>query len=298
MSTRAGRRGDPCNNDGIHVRGGIAPYVSILINNIQIFGGDTDGAPPTFIARTIVTDGMIAFLPSEKIWARCVRYGHDNRFQLPSKIRLIGENGKLSAPIDVNGDEFVHVYYANAFGLPVTGELQKRVDTLEYISGALRQNVDALRQATAIIYRDPELKTQIETAQRARERGETTVSLLQSVGDEIRLENFSTGAVSYVSDLLELWKNTMTEIDALTGRAKVAEKTERRITSEIAVIENAAATSIDVIIDTVNAFATYYGDDVFAARGSAIRAITENAIIGDDTNEPVDDGQGAGNGGN
>src|SRR5699024_10073044 len=82
------------------------------------------------------------------------------------------------------------------------------------------------------------------------------------------------GSVSNIPDFLEIWKNTLEELDALTGRAAIGEKNERRITEEVAVIENAASTSIDVLTDTVNKFAEWYGDDVHAVRGSALRRTT------------------------
>ena len=62
--TREGRRWiDPCTREALAgVKGGeAAALLSILINNIQIFGRDADSAPPTFIAKTLVMRGAVAY---------------------------------------------------------------------------------------------------------------------------------------------------------------------------------------------------------------------------------------------
>ena len=275
--TRQGRKIDPCawNESGVRRSHGI-PFLSILINNIQVYGADTENAIPTFIVRTLVERGMVAFETTTKEWSACVKAGKNLRTGFPKYVRLKGEDGRLSEPIDVQSKySNVHVYYANAYGFPIATDIFRRVNTLDFISGAIVQNVNALRQATAIIYHDNNLDEQIERAQRQREAGESTITLYGGMSEsDIELKNFATGSVSNIPDFLEIWKNTLEELDALTGRAAIGEKNERRITEEVAVIENAASTSIDVLIDTVNKFAEWYGDDVHAVRGSELRKST------------------------
>lgn len=272
--TRQGRKIDPCawNEYGVQRSRGI-PFLSILINNIQVYGADTENAIPTFIVRTLVERGMVALETTTKEWSACVKAGKNLRTGFPKYVRLKGEDGRLSEPIDVQSKySNVHVYYANAYGFPIATDIFRRVNTLDFISGAIVQNVNALRQATAIIYHDNNLDEQIERAQRQREAGESTITLYGGMSEsDIELKNFATGSVSNIPDFLEIWKNTLEDLDALTGRAAIGEKNERRITEEVAVIENAASTSIDVLIDTVNKFAEWYGDDVHAVRGSALR---------------------------
>ena len=70
---------------------------------------------------------------------------------------------------------------------------------------------------------------------------------------------------------MAVYTQTLEELDAATGRATLGEKNERRITDEVTVIENAASSTIDVVIDTFNRFARWYGVDAMAARGSEVR---------------------------
>lgn len=291
--TRQGRKIDPCIDPNGVLRARSTPFLSILVNNIQVYGKDVETAIPTFIVRTLVENGMVAFEKTSGEWAACVRQGKNLRTGFPKYVKLRGEDGKLSAPIDVQSkDSNVHVYYANAYMSPVAYDVTRRVALLDFVSNAIVQNVNALRQATAIIYDDETLATDIERAQRERENGESTIKLYGGLtANGIRLENFASGAQSNIMDFLELWRNTIEELDAVTGRAALGEKNERRITEEIAVIENAASTSIDVLIDTVNKFAEWYGDDVHAVRGSSLRRGVQTEE--EEAEQPQDAGNGA-----
>lgn len=276
--TRKGRKIDPCSDPNGALRLRSASFLSILINNIQVFGAATENTVPTFIVRTLAETGMIAYDTRSNEWAECTPTRRPLRTGFPRFVKLRGDDGRLSAPIDVSRkDGHVHFYAANAYMYPIAADVMRRVTTLDFISNAIVQNVQALRQATALIYKDKDLAEEVERALNARERGESTVMIyggLELGNNGVTMENLSAGATSNIPDFLELWKNTLEELDAVTGRAAIGEKNERRITEEIAVIENAASTSIDVLIDTVNKFAEWYGDDIQAVRGSSLRRET------------------------
>lgn len=271
MATRTGRQGfvDPCLSKYAET-GHNAPFLSILINNIQIFGSDTEDTPPHFISKTLVMNGGIAFLRKDKKWAAFRSVSPANYAGIPKKIRLVGDLGRLSAPMDVDGKD-VCVIPANAFFCPPAYDVLRRVEMLDMISGAVGQNIDALRQCTAIFYDDDTLKSGITDAENKRLKGARTVSIQKTPGAQVDIKNFTPDAKSYIMDFMEVWKQTLEELDAVTGRATIGEKNERRITEEVSVIEDAASTSIDVIIDTFNEYAEFYEIDAIAARGSSIK---------------------------
>lgn len=266
MSTRAGRKFiDPC---AVKQEGGglFAPFLSILINNIQIHGSDTENAPPLFISKTLVMRGGIAFYRPTKEWAAFVNADILDRAEMPKRIRLVGDRGILSNVIKSDGD-LVCVIPANPFFTPPKNEVIRRVETLDVLSGALYQNIDALRQCTAVVYSDPELKTSIDEAEKKRLSGARTVSIKRQPGQDIEFRSFCPETKSYIPDLMDVWLQTLSELDALTGRATVGEKNERRITEEVNVIEDAASSAIDVVIDTFNRFCKWYNIEAEASRG-------------------------------
>lgn len=271
MATRTGRQCfvDPCLSKYAET-GHNAPFLSILINNIQIFGFDTEDTPPHFISKTLVMNGGIAFLRKDKKWAAFRSVAPADYAGIPKKIRLVGDLGRLSAPMDVDGKD-VCVIPANAFFCPPAYDVLRRVEMLDMISGAVGQNIDALRQCTAIFYDDDTLKSAITDAENKRLKGARTVSIQKTPGAQVDIKNFTPDAKSYIMDFMEVWKQTLEELDAVTGRATIGEKNERRITEEVSVIEDAASTSIDVIIDTFNEYAEFYEIDAMAARGSSIK---------------------------
>ena len=127
MATRTGRQCfvDPCLSKYAET-GHNAPFLSILINNIQIFGSDTEDTPPHFISKTLVMNGGIAFLRRYKKWAAFRSVAPADYAGIPKKIRLVGDLGRLSAPMDVDGKD-VCVISANAFFCPPAYDVLRRV---------------------------------------------------------------------------------------------------------------------------------------------------------------------------
>lgn len=274
MPTRKGRRVDPCEFDKW---GGdsVAPFLSILCDNLQVYGRDAESAPPSFIVRSIVQDGAIMYDPYADTWARFVQDGRRAPNGLPYRVRAVGDGGRLSPPIEVNtiGREGFGacVIPANAYFFPPVIQIAKKVETMEMIATATGQNIDAIKQASAVIYSDPDMRSQVERANDERLRGGAAVSLCVRPGQQIDLKNFAPDAKSFLPDLLAIWVQTMEELDALIGRATLGEKNERRITDEISVIEDAASSSIDVIANTFNRYAEWYGIDAHIVRGVALK---------------------------
>lgn len=272
--TRNGRRWiDPCPREALDGSEGgeAAALLSILINNIQIFGRDADSAPPTFIAKTLVMRGAVAYDTVSGEWFALNAVGETDRAGLPLRVKLILDGrGRMSPTMDVERDG-IRIFPATPMFSVPAWEVLRRVDTLAYIQNAIGQNVDALRQIAAIVYNDKTLTASIQRAEADRAAGKSTTSVYAPIGSEVKLLNFSPDAKSNIPDLMAVYTQTLEELDAATGRATLGEKNERRITDEVTVIENAASSTIDVVIDTFNRYAKWYGVDAMAARGSEVR---------------------------
>lgn len=269
--TRQGRRAiDPCIVPPAERGGGeVAALLSIFADNIQIFGADTETTPPTFISRVLIERGGVAFLRDIKEWTKFNSVGERDRFGLPKRISLVGDRGQLSAPVAVDGDRVCVIPAAPFFNVPAQ-TVARRVDTLGFISQAIAQNVEALRQIACIKYTNPAMAADVEKAERDRVAGKATTKIYTPMGDDVNVINFSPNAQSHITDLLALYVQTLQELDAAIGRTTVGEKQERRISEEMTVIENSACSAIDVTIDTFNRFCDFYKIDAYMVRGSAL----------------------------
>lgn len=271
MATRAGRkdRWDPCKC----LKGGgvYAPFLSILAHNIRVTGSDAESAPPTFIVRTLIERGAIAYVRSANVWAGFVSVGRLRRTGFPRRVRLVGDNGLLSGELFVEEDKDADVCIipANAYMFPPRASIEEKVDSLRVTANAIGQNLDALRACMLIMYNDKNLAAQIEEAERKRLSGARTVSICKAIGQDVETSVFTPEADSHITELLALWGNTIEELDELTGRVKIGDKTERRTDDEIDVIRKSAFTSVDMLIDTPNEFAKWYGLDVRFAEASS-----------------------------
>lgn len=296
--TRQGRKIDPCALPFDYGQGGdVAPLLSIFADNVQVYGRDTESTPPTYIARTLIERGAIAFLRDVGQWAAFNSVGRKDRYGIPKRIAIIGEGGRLSAPVDVDGNHVCVIPAAPFFNIPAAN-VARRVYTLNFISDAIAQNIDALRQIACIKYSNENMAESIAQAERDRRAGKSTTKIYSPMGEDVEIMNFAPAAQSFIPDLLSLYTQTLEELDAAVGRTNVGEKQERRISDEMTVIENAACSSIDVLIDTFNRFCTWYGIDGYAVRGSALNRVKTpvEPQDGADDQKPDEEGEGGKNG--
>lgn len=292
--TRQGRKIDPCALPFDHGQGGdVAPLLSIFADNVQIYGRDTESTPPTYIAKTLIERGAIAFLRDAGQWAAFNSVGRKDRFGIPKRIAVIREGGRITAPMDVDGGRVCVVPAAPFFNVPALN-VARRVETLRFISDAIAQNIDALRQIACIKYSNENMAESIAQAERDRQAGKSTTKIYSPMGEAVEIINFAPAAQSFIPDLLSLYTQTLEELDAAVGRTNVGEKQERRISDEMTVIENAAYSSIDVLIDTFNRFCAWYSIDAYAVRGSALNRIKTPIKPQDGAGEEIPDGDGEG----
>lgn len=272
MSTRRGRElCDPC---ALPFKGSdprTAANLNILINNIQLYSnsGILDRVLPLSIQRWLVCRGMAAYNRQYGLWAACSPATPITEHNpLPESVYIYDRRGRISAPertTEGGGDWCI--FPANAHCTPVAPLVAAKVKTLEFIETAVRQNVDSTRAAMAVTYDDKDFTAQVDQAAKDLMNGKPVVKFCRTAANNVALSQFGGLGTSYLPDLLALYDNTKNELDGIVGRIALGEKSERRITDEVTAIENAAMTSIDVIIDTFNNFAKYYGVDIIAARG-------------------------------
>lgn len=259
--TRAGRRRDPY--EGYDTASPGALYLSRLVASIAISGEDVKSAPPYFIAKTLVANGMCVYIPASGEWAEGYPVGRMDRYGFPTGVRVRTERGISSPILRVSQDALV--FPANALCAPIVPDIRAREDMLNFLAVAIRSNVDATKAGTLIRYSDPTMKAQVEQAVRDVKNGAPVVSLQSAFADDVTIEQLLPSSPSIVQDLLAAWVNTTEELDALTGLIRIGEKEERRTREEIEGLELAAeGTAVGVIIDTFNAYAEWYGVDAVA----------------------------------
>lgn len=285
--TREGRTTvDPCEFLTAEGAGGIssAPYLSILVNNIEVEGSATANTPPFFIVQTLATRGGIAYLSDLNEFAEFTRVGKLNRYNLPRYVKLKNDNGFYSEAIPV-GDNIKIIPANSAYFAPVM-QIRKRAFRLSEIEANIHQNLISLRQATAVITDDQDLTTQIVTANKQRENGKTTVTIVKKTGSELNIENFTPAAQCYLLEYSELEDKEYTRLNGIIGVANVGEKEERRIESEIDLIQSSSSAIIDTIVSSINKWGKYYGIDIRARRRLST-APTEGA--NEDSEEDITD---------
>lgn len=271
----------------------LSPYLSILVNNIELEGEAVKDTPPQYIIYTLATRGGIAYLRDVNEWTAFNSVGKKNRYNLPRRVRLYNDDGYLSETLNV--DKSICIIPANAEYYAPANEIKKRVFRLNEIALNIFQNLNVLRQAAAVVTDDSDLSTQVETANKQREEGKTTVTLIKKAGSELSIENFSPAAQSHLLEYLEMEKETYTQLNEIIGVANVGEKQERRIESEIELIEDSSGAIIDTLISSINQWAGYYDIDVHAhrktrpnpAQGEEVQEVIEEDInenVSDDTN--------------
>lgn len=267
MATRKGRKFyDPCGNINFYIEGdNISPFIAIMVNNISITGNATATTPPNFIARTLCRYGGIAYLREVNEWAKYIPVGKLDRYGYPKYIKIYGDEGRLSQPIQVDKAN-VCIFGANGEFYPPAEEIRRRVATLEAVGVNLAQNLESLKSCTAIVYDDKDLENDIIRAEEMRKAGAATVRICRTAGQNLSIEKFGTDTQSHLQDYLAVYKQTIEEIDQLNGVASLGEKNERRINEEVAIIENAASATIDTVINSINMYAKFYNVDIKAER--------------------------------
>lgn len=317
MSTRNSRLFrdcDPCINEGQYKT--IAPHISRLVNNITFIGAAIRNVAPDFIAYTLATEGGIAYIRSSNEWARFKSDSSIKKFGLiPSKVRLWSEERQeWSGSYDITRDGDICIFPANSDFYPIAAKIRELVDSLDTIETNISQNLNNLRELAVAVTRGRKLANQLKALNKQRVAGTEALGVLEvpetttadgnnanlnalltqeSAEDLLTVISLSPNANNYLADYLELKRDYREELNNLIGVTEVAEKSERRINSEMEMIENSTYAVLDLLIDSVNKYATFYNVDIYAHRAhSACAEHVDKAIEEEGTQVQTDGTEG------
>lgn len=266
MATRCGRKWRTAEQWGAYD----VPYLSILVNNIELSGRAVETIDPFFPVYIMAVTGGAAYVPETNTWAEFTPFGRLLRTGMPRFVRLRGDL-TWSEPIEV-GDT-VHIYPANPEFMPPVFAINARTDMLAAADASIRQNLDSLREMGVAVTDDSRATTQIQQLNNIRRAGgafgifqtdKTSDMLKESPFQVIRfgVEGVQNNIESYLK-LREAYRQELSEI---VGIAQLGEKPERRVNGEIDLAIDNSGAIIDLIIASINRYAKYYGDDVHAER--------------------------------
>lgn len=310
MATRNNRKWrdcDPCNVRGYD---NISPYLSRLINNIDISGMATENTAPYFIAYVMATVGGIAYVRSANEWVKFMPIYVKKRYGiLPRWVKLWSEERQAwSGAVEIKKDGDVVIFPANAEFYPLADKIDELVTSLNTVEDNISQNLNNLRQLAVAVVRDNKLKNQLIALNKLREAGTTALGIISlednTNGDKAQINavmsrteaeeavtvvTLSPNAENYLADYLALKQDYREELNNVIGVTEVAEKTERRINSEMEMIENSTYSMIDLLCDSINKYATFYNVDIYAHRAhSACAAHVDKAVQESDTESEIE----------
>lgn len=283
-SSRLYRDCDPCIK-GIYDN--ISPYLSRLVNNIDFTGAATDNTAPDFIAYTLATEGGIAYIRSTNEWVKFTADSPIKKFGLiPAAVRLWSdERQEWSGSLDITKDGDICIFPANANFYPIVAKVRELVDSLETVETNISQNLNNMRELAVAVTRDNKLTNQLKALNKQRQSGDAVLGILtlttdtngadaninallsrEEAQDALTVISLTPQVNNNLAEYLELKKDYREELNNTIGVTEVAEKSERRINSEMEMIENSTYAMIDLILDSVNKYAKFYGVDIHGHR--------------------------------
>ncbi len=259
----------------------IALYLAVLCNSVEILGAAVDYTPSGEVVRLLSTYGGAAYNKTDKTWHQFISVSPRRKYGiLPRDIKLKSIDGdEWSEIIDTELFPEICVFPANAVFYPVIDKIAESVVSLQTVEDNISQNLANLRELSVVLASSQKIKTQLEVLNRMRLSGATTGvidvteseeksanALGQSLDDFIRVISLSPNAHNYLPDYLALKTDYREELSKLIGVASVGEKEERRVVSEMEIIENSSYAFIDIIIDSINEYGKLHNVDIYAHR--------------------------------
>lgn len=284
--TRAGRlnRNCCCREFAVlnQIGGNAAPYLAILINNIELTGqACEDTAPITFIIKTLIEKGGICYSRPDNFWYEFYIEGERGRTGLPKKIRLIIDKAPYrTRVVDLTNplfaEEFV-IFAANPYYYPIAAKVCEIVAGIETTEENISQNLTNLRQLTLTVTRGNALAPQLYAIDKIRMAGGVSASIqlpkqkpnepTRDIAEELQLMPFGAEVESHITEYIELRKTLQEELYKVIGLSSLGDgEQERRIQSEVNLQENGAYAYLDVLIDSINHTAMLKNVDICARR--------------------------------
>ena len=269
-ASRAIRKRDACNGWGER----LSPYLSILVNNIELSGKAVEGVDPFFIVRVLMEKGNIIYDNISGNWVEFQTVGRLNREYMPRAVQLF--NGEYyTNTLQLATYKNLHVYPSNPEHAPLIELIKQKTYFIQRIENAIDQRLDVLAKMCVAVTNDSATSTQIRLLNYNRQNGagfgiyQKTDEQRNGINGENPFDVYTLGADGVQNDLLiyrDLKNDYLTQLYEIVGVTQMGEKNERRVNGEIDIAYNSAGTIIDLICATINKYAKYYGDDIHAER--------------------------------
>lgn len=283
MSTRNGRKYrncEPCAMMGV-VLNSATPYLSQLVDNIALSGSAIENMPPDYIVYALAVYGGIAYIADTNEWTIFTPADkNQNTYNglLPETVKLYSyAQERWSEPINCKAAN-IKIFPANATFYPVIDKINELAESLETVEDNISQNLDNLRQMAVVVTKDKRLRNQLISLNKQRLCGQShgvvllpedddkTLLSAETANEALTVVSLSPNAENYLDTYLTLKADYRQELHNVIGVTEVAEKSERRITSEMELIENSTYAFIDMIINNINKYAKYHNVEIYAHR--------------------------------
>jgi hypothetical protein len=214
-----------------------------------------DGLTDAYILGVLYEHGGVAYDVATGAWLPYTGAGRATVYGENATITLFGANGaNLTRK---RGDVFI--FKANPDNVPLKRIVDARAELLAEFDGAIRQNLDAVKEMTIIYTDNADLTAQLRNADTKRRRGASVAVLSRNVEDFGEIGKLSTGAEYKIDKLLKDRRKLYEETLHLVGVRTPLEKGERMITDEVETQNAETDAYIGVMERTFNEQATLYG---------------------------------------
>lgn len=214
-----------------------------------------DGLDDAYILETLYERGEIAYDLSTGVWLPFSATGTRTVYGKNENYTLTGANGTT---YQKKADEIL-IFRANPDSAPLKTIIDARADLLANFDGAIRQNLDAIKDLSVIYTDNPQMAQQLRRADKLRRAGASVAIVSRNAEDFSEIGKLSTGAEYKVDKLLKDRRKLYEETLHLVGVRTPIEKGERMITDEVETQNAETDAYIGIMERSFNNAAELYG---------------------------------------
>lgn len=189
---------------------------------------EIDGMGVSWVLRNLYITGGVALHKRLKLW---LPYWADGRVNVCGEPKAVTLWGKDGTNFTVSRNE-VALFNAFPSGLVLAPFMSKRAALIADFDNAIKQNLDGIKEASAIITDDKTLADSVRAADKARRDGASIITLNRDEAALSDLTVFKTGAAYHCTELINDRRSLYIDCMHIVGVRTPLEKTERLITDE------------------------------------------------------------------
>lgn len=228
----------------------------LRVNGLEIEEGDRAQATSDYIVRTLYEWGGVAYDTELKAWFKYSGTGRQDIYGYFQRYNLLGANGTNLSQVP---RERLYIFRANPYENPLAGFVRMKCGLLADFDNAIAQNLDAIKDMSLIVSRNPALSKVIRLADKARRLGRSVAVVTQDANDVTQLQTLSTGAEYKVDRLIADRRAVYEDLLHVVGVRTPIEKGERMITDEVSTQNAETDAYIGITVKTFNACAVEQG---------------------------------------